>query len=148
MTEQEPIKIIIPIEEEPPMKSERLKTSAGSAAKSAGLKAAAVAKVAAEKAWQSDTGRKAAKKLQETSDRGIRYVGTRMADSAEQQAKQTAAAVQQRIKETDIQQEAKVGFASGLHWLSSQLSELASRMGPGEPKEKGPTDNNQPGSSQ
>lgn len=145
MTEQEPIKIVIPIEEEPPLKTEQLKTGAGSVAKNAGLKAAAVAKVAAEKAWQSETGRKAAKKLQEASDRGIRYVGTRMADTAEQQAKQTAAAVQQRIKETDLQQEAKVGLASGLHWLSSQISELAGRMGPGEPKEKDPTDNNQPG---
>jgi hypothetical protein len=135
MTEQEPIKIIIPIEEEPPLKTERLTTSAGSVAKNTGRKAAVAAKVAAEKAWQSETGRKAAKKLQEVSDRGVRYVGTRMADTAEQQAKQTAAAVQQRIKETDVQQEAKVGLVSGLHWLSSQLSELAERMGPGEPNQ-------------
>jgi hypothetical protein len=146
MTEQEPLKIIIPVEEEPPMKSEHLQTGAGEVTKNAGRKAAVAAKAAAEKAWQSETGRKAAKKLQETGDRGIRYVGTRMADTAEQQAKQTAASVQQRIKETDIQQEAKVGLVSGLRWLSAQLSELASRVGPGEPHEKSPTDNNQPGS--
>jgi len=145
MTEQEPIKIVIPVEEEPPLKTEQPKTGAGSVAKSAGLKAAEVAKSAAEKAWQSETGRKAAKKLQEASDKGIRYVGTRMADTAEQQAKQTAASVQQRIKETDLQKEAKVGLVSGLHWLSSQLSELAGRMGPDEPKEKGPADKDQPG---
>ena len=138
MTEQEPLKIVIPIEEEPPLKSEHLKTNAGSVAKDTGRKAAVAAKLAADKAWQSETGRKAAKKLQEVSDRGIRYVGTRMADTAEQQAKQTAASVQQRIKETDLQQEAKVGVVSGLQWLSSQLSELAARMGPGEPKEKSP----------
>jgi len=146
MTEQEPLKIVIPVEEEPPLKAERQKTNASSIAKDTGLKAAAAAKIAAEKAWQSETGRKAAKKLQEVSDRGIRYMGTRMADTAEQQAKQTAASVQQRIKETDLQQEAKGGLVTGLNWLSSQLSELATRMGPGAPKEKGPTDNNQPGS--
>lgn len=145
MTDQEPIKIIIPIEEEPPLKSQQEKTTVGDVAKNTGLKAAAAAKVAAEKAWQSETGRKAAKKLQEVSDRGIRYVGTRMADTAEQQAKQTAATVQQRIKETDFQQEAKVGVVGGLRWLSGQLAELAQRMGPGEPKEKSPTDQDQPG---
>lgn len=145
MTDQEPIKIIIPIEEEPPLKSQQEKTTVGDVAKNTGLKAAAAAKVAAEKAWQSETGRKAAKKLQEVSDRGIRYVGTRMADTAEQQAKQTAATVQQRIKETDFQQEAKVGVVGGLRWLSGQLAELAQRMGPAEPKEKSPTDQDQPG---
>lgn len=145
MTEQEPIKIVIPVEEDPPLKAEQQKTNVGNLAKSTGLKAAAAAKVAAEKAWQSETGRKAARKLQDASDRGIRYVGTRMADTAEQQAKQTAAAMQQRIKETDIQNEAKVGLVSGLRWLSGQLAELAQRMGPDEPQEKSPDDINQPG---
>ena len=140
MNEQEPIKIIIPVEEEPPLKAERVTSTPRTVAKDTGRKAAVVAKVAAEKAWKSETGRKAAKKLQEVSDRGIRYVGTRMADTAEQQAKQTAAALQDRLKETDWQEEAKVGLAGGLKWLSAQVAELAGRVGPGEPKEKSPTD--------
>lgn len=140
MMEQEPIKIIIPVEEDPPLKVERVSLDPKSAAKDTGRKAAAAAKVAADKAWNSDSGRKAAKKLQEVSDRGIRYVGTRMADSAEQQAKQTAASVQERIKEMDWQEEAKVGLVGGLKWLSAQVSDLAGRVDPAEPKEKSPTD--------
>ena len=140
MTEQEPIKIIIPIEEDPPLKVERVSSDPKSVAKDTGRKAAVAAKVAADKAWNSETGRKAAKKLQEVSDRGIRYVGTRMADSAEQQAKQTAASVQERIKEMDWQEEAKVGLVGGLKWLSDQVTDLAGRVDPAEPKEKSPTD--------
>jgi len=140
MSEQEPIKIIIPIEEDPPMKVERESSGPGTVARDSRRKAAVVAKALAEKAWNSEAGRKAARKLQEASDRGVHYVGTRAADAAEQQAKQRAAAVQERIKETDWQQEAKVGLVGGLKWLSSQLAEAAQRVGPGEPKEKNPTD--------
>jgi hypothetical protein len=137
MSEQEPIKIIISVEEEPPLKAERVPSGPGTVARDSGRRAAVVAKALAEKAWNSDAGRKAARKLQEASDRGVRYVGTH---AAEQQAKQTAAAVQERIKDTDWQQEAKIGLVGGLKWLSSQLAEAAQRVGPGEPKEKSPAD--------
>jgi len=147
MSEQEPIKIIIPVEEDPPLKVERVSTNPSTVAKDTGRKAAVAAKGLAEKAWKSETGRKATKKLQEVSDRGVRYVGTRMADTAEQQAKQTAATLQERITETDWQQEAKVGLVSGLKWLSSQLVEVAERVGPGEPKEKSPADSELPDKS-
>ena len=139
MSEQEPIRIVIQ-EEDLPMKVEREISSPKAVARDTGRKAAGAAKVVAAKAWNSDAGRTAAKKLQEVSDRGIRYVGTRMADAAEEQAKQTASAVQERFKETDWQAEAKVGLVGGLKWLSAQVSELAERVGPGEPKEKSPTD--------
>jgi hypothetical protein len=139
MSEQEPIRIVIQ-EEDLPMKVERETSAPKAVARDTGRKAAVVAKMAADKAWNSDAGRAAAKKLQEVSDRGIRYVGTRMADAAEEQAKQTASAVQERIKETDWQEEAKVGLVGGLKWLSAQVSELAERVGPGDPKEKSPTD--------
>lgn len=142
MNEQEPIRIVIE-EEDLPLKVERETSTPKTVAKDTGRKAADVAKVAAAKAWNSEAGRAAAKKLQEVSDRGIRYVGTRMADAAEEQAKQTAASVQDRLKETDWQEEAKVGVVGGLKWLSSQVAELAERVGPGEPKEKGPTDQDQ-----
>jgi len=140
MSEEERIKIIIPVEEEPAMKAERIPSTPRNVARDTGLKAAAVAKVAAEKAWKSETGRKAAKKLQEVSDRGIRYVGTRMADTAEQQAKQTAAAMQERLRDTDWQEEAKTGLVGGLKWISDQVSDLAQRVGTDEPQEKSPTD--------
>ena len=139
MSEQEPIRIVIQ-EEDLPLKAERETSSPKGVARDTGRKAAVVAKVAADKAWNSDAGRAAAKKLQEVSDRGIRYVGTRMADAAEDQAKQTATAVQERIKETDWQAEAKVGLVGGLKWLSDQVSDLAERVGSGDPKEKSPTD--------
>jgi len=143
MNEQEPIRIVIE-EEDLPLKVEREKTSAPKAvAQDTSRKAAVVAKAVAAKAWNSDAGRAAAKKLQEASDRGVRYVGTRMADAAEEQAKQTAAAVQERLKTTDWQEEAKVGLTGGLQWLSAQVAELAERVGPGEPTEKSPTDSDQ-----
>ena len=144
MTEQEPIKIIIE-DEEAPLKADQGQSASGQVAKEAGRKAAVVAKVAAEKAWNSEAGRKAAKKLQEVSDRGIRYVGNRMADAAEEQAKQTAAAVQERMRSTDWQEEAKVGLVGGLKWLSAQMAELAGRVTPDEPQEKSPADRDQPG---
>lgn len=145
MNEEEPIRIIIE-EEDLPLKADQGTSTSKSVAGGAGRKAAVVAKAAADKAWNSETGRKAAKKLQEASDRGVRYVGTRMADAAEEQAKQTAANVQERMKSTDWQEEAKVGLVGGLKWLSTQVAELADRVGPGEPKEKSPTDSDQPGS--
>lgn len=144
MSEQEPIRIVIQ-EEDLPLKAETPKSTPNTVAKVTGRKAAAAAKIAAEKAWKSDAGRAAAKKLQEVSDRGIRYVGTRMADAAEEQAKQTALSVQERIKQTDWQEEAKGGLVGGLKWLSAQVAELADRVGPGEPQEKNPADLDQPG---
>jgi hypothetical protein len=144
MSEEEPIKIVI-VDEEPPLKADPHAANTQSAVADTGKKAAVIAKVALEKAWNSETGRKAAKKLQEASDRGIRYVGTRMADAAEEQAKQTAAAVQQRVRETDWQEEAKVGLVSGLKWLSAQAAELAGRVTADKPEEKSPADNDQPG---
>lgn len=146
MSEQEPLKIIIE-DEETPLKAEQPDSAPRTVAKEAGRKAAVVAGAAAKKAWNSETGRKAAKKLQEVSDRGIRYVGTRMADAAEEQAKQTAAAVQERMKNADWQEEAKAGLVSGLKWLSSQVADLAQRVTVDERQEKSPTDQDQPGSS-
>ena len=140
MNEQEPIKIVIPVEEGPPLKVEPASSTTKTEARNTGRKAAVVAKAAADKAWNSEIGRKAAKKLQEVSDRGVRYVGTRMADSAEQQAKQTAAAVQERLRETDWQEEARVGLVGGLKWLSEQVADLAGRVDPVDSKDKSPDD--------
>ena len=75
-------------------------------------------------------------------------MGTRVADAAEQQAKQRAADVQQRIRETDWQSEARVGLVGGLKWLSSQLADAAQRVGPGELKENSPAEDDPPGEIQ
>lgn len=145
MNEQEPLKIIIE-DEEPALKADQRTSTSQTVAKDAGKKVAVAAKTAAEKAWNSETGRKAAKKLQEVSDRGIRYVGTRVADAAEEQARQTAAAVQERVKNADWQEEAKAGLVGGLKWLSAQVAELAERVAADKPQEKSPADLDQPGS--
>ena len=135
MSEEEILKIEIPIEEEPPLKVEQPSSGSKAAASDAGRKVAGMAKSAAQRAAQSDAGRKAAGKFQEVTDRGVRYVGTRMADTAEQQAKQTVESMQDRLKETDWEKEAKDGIASGLTWLSGRLNEMADRFNEPEGQE-------------
>ena len=130
MGEQEVIKIEIPVEEEPPLKVERSKSGAKTAAYGASRKIAGLAKDAAQRAAQSEPGRKAAGKLQEAADRGVRYVGTRMADTAEDQARQTMETMQKRLKETDWEKEGKEGLASGLQWLSGRLKDWSDRVTP------------------
>jgi hypothetical protein len=141
MNEQEPIRIIIH-DEDVPLKADKGTANNASIAKDASKKLAVVAKDAAQKAWKSDSGRKVAKKLQEATDSGVRYMGTRVADAAEAQAKQRAADVQNRIKETDWQVEAKSGLVTGMKWLSGQIGELAQRLTPDadESQEKSPSD--------
>lgn len=145
MSEQEPIRIVIPVEEDPPHKAEQSSSSARSAASTAGRRMAGLAADAARRGANSEAGRMATDKLRDVSDRGVRYVGTRMADTAEQQAKQTFEAMQERVKQTDWEEEAKVGLAAGLQWLSGRLNELSERFGAPGVQEKDPTDSNQPG---
>ena len=132
MGEQEVIKIEIPVEEEPPLKVDESKSGTKTAAYDASRKIAGLAKDAAQRAAQSETGRKAADKLQEAADRGVRYVGTRMADTAEDQARQTVETMQKRFKETDWEKEGKEGLASSLRWLSGQLKDWSDRFTPDE----------------
>lgn len=143
MSEQEPIKIVIPPEEETPAKPETPASSVSATAVDAGRKVAGATASLAQKAVTSDAGRAATRKVQELGDRGVRYVGTRMADTAEQQARQTAEAMQQRLRETDWEKEARNGVVAGLGWLSGRLQALARRFdSPGQ--EKGPADEDQP----
>ena len=145
MNEQEPIKIVIPVEEEEEtvLKPEQAPGSVSESAADAGRKVAGATAGLVKKAAESDAGRAATRKIHELGDRGVRYVGNRMADTAEQQARETVDAMQQRIKETDWEKEAKTGFAAGLSWLSSQLTEVAQRFEE-SPQEKGPAEDNQP----
>ena len=130
MSEQEILKIEIPVEEDPPLKVEESKSGAKTAAYETSRKIAGLAKDAAQRAAQSEVGRKAAGKVQEAADRGVRYVGTRMADSAEDQARQTMESMQKRLKETDWEKEGKEGLASGLQWLSGRLKDWSDRVTP------------------
>jgi hypothetical protein len=68
-------------------------------------------------------------------NRGGQLVRDKISQAAEQQARATATAVQNRIRETDWKEEAKRETARGLQWLSQQLAQLAERFGP---KEKPP----------
>jgi hypothetical protein len=143
MDEQEPIRIVIPVEEEEPLKPEQDSVSVSGTAVDAGRKVAGVTVGLAQKAANSEAGRAATRKMHELGDRGVRYVGTRMADTAEQQARETVDAVQQRLKEADWEKEARSGVAGGLSWLSGRLNELAQRFDkPGQ--EKGPANQDQP----
>lgn len=130
MTEQEPIKIMIPVEEEQPLKVEKPQSDARTQAGEAGKKLADAARQTAQKAWDSDVRRRASQKAGEIADRGVRAASTRVADAAEQQTRQTAAAMQERVRQTDWQHEAKTGLAGGLKWLSRRLAELSERVSP------------------
>ena len=145
MNEQEPLKIEIPVEEETPAKTEQERASASGTAVEAGRKIAGVTAGLAQKAAQSEAGRAAARKAQELGDRGVRYVGTRMADTAEEQARATVEVLQKRAAEADWEKEAKNGLAAGLAWLSGSLGELSQRFA-NQDQEKSPADEDQPGS--
>lgn len=136
--DQEPLKIEIPVEEEAPLKVEQPRSDVKSAATDASRKAASTAKDAAStvasKAWNSDARRAVSSKVTEVTDKGVRYVGTRIADSAEAQTRQRVSAVQDRVKETDWEKEAKDGVTTGLKWLSNRLADLATRITPTEEK--------------
>jgi hypothetical protein len=143
MSEEEVIKIEIPVEEEPPLKVETPKSGAKTVAVGAGRKIAGLAKDAAQRAAHSDVGRKAAGKVQEVTDRGVRAVGTRMADTAEDQARKQMEAMQERVRQTDWEKEAKTGMAAGLQWLSGRLAELSKRFTPAAEDEQAPVDSEQ-----
>jgi len=90
----------------------------------------------AHKVWQSDTR----KRVTGTVGRGAKKVVKKggqamtnaMVKTAERQARQQAAVMQQRLQETDWKEVAKGGTASGLRWLSKQVAKLATRFAPPE----------------
>lgn len=145
MNDQEPLKIVIPVEEELPAQAEQERASASGTAVEAGRKIAGVTAGLVQKAAQSDAGRAAARKAQELGDRGVRYVGTRMADTAEEQARATVEVLQKRAAEADWEKEVKSGLAAGLGWVSGRLGALSERFA-NEAQEKSPADEDQPGS--
>jgi hypothetical protein len=132
MMDQKPLKIEIPVEEEAPLTAERPRPDVGQSARAAGEKLARATESAARQAWESAARRKATQKLGEITDKGVRAVGTRVAETAEQQTRQRATAVQERLRTTDWRQATKQGAVQGLRWLSRRLEQLAQRLTPTE----------------
>ena len=141
---EDPIKLEIPPEEkasskedsssreEVPFVPESSKTTVSGAASQAGQAVTGVAR----KAWESDTRRKVTRKvgngLNTAVRKGTKIVSDKVSEVAERQAQERVTAVRARIEETDWQQEAKNGLATGLNWLSERLAILATKVLPSE----------------
>lgn len=89
---------------------------------------------AAKKAWQSETRKKVTRSMGRGAKKVVKKGSQAMTDvvvrTAERQARQRAAAVQERLQETDWKEVSKEGAATGLRWLSRKLSDLAARLTP------------------
>lgn len=133
MNEEEPIKIIIPVEEEPVHRPEQKDTGV---AEQAGELRQRVTDAAA-KAWNNDARRRATERVNEkisaAAASGTRYVRDRAAQAAERQTQEAVDAVRNRVSEVDWQAEAKAGVSTGMKWLSERLRTLAEQITP-EPK--------------
>jgi hypothetical protein len=116
------------VPENPPKRG--LKNKAADSTQHAREQAAAAAK----KAWQSDTRKKLTRSVGRGAKKVVKKGGQAMTDvvvrTAERQARQRAAAVQERLQETDWKEVSKEGAATGLRWLSRKLSDLAARFTP------------------
>ena len=124
--QEEPIRIVIEEEDLPliPDKPGLKAPDVKAGAKQVGDKAAELA----QKAWDSEPRRKVTDGAAALAAKGSKAVANKMADTMEQQARQQATALQNRVQETDWKEEAKKGSAQGLRWLSEKLSALADRV--------------------
>lgn len=143
MSEKEPIKITIEdLEaEEKPLVAEQsgrksageVAVAAGQAAGRTGKKAAVAAGGLARKAWESDVRRQATDKIASgattVTHRSAEIVRDKVADTVEQQAKATVAAVEARVREVDWKTEGQKAAVGGMRWLSRRLEALAERFG-------------------
>ncbi len=132
--DQKPIRIIIEEEELPPLKPDSarpgldMKGAAKTAAASAGQAVGSVA----QKAWHSEPRRKitgtVSKGVADVTAKSSKAIANKVADTVEQQTRQQMAAMQTRAQEIDWKEEARKGAATGLQWLSQQVSGLANRF--------------------
>jgi hypothetical protein len=131
--EQTHLKIEIPVEDEAPFVSEQPKPTAVSAVKNQASKAA-------KRAWNSNLRKKATGGMKRSAAavagtvaaKSQKVVQERMVKTAEEQARRQTEALKTKLRETDWQQEAKQGTATGLRWLSVKLAQLAARFSPTE----------------
>ncbi|MCB8967187.1 MAG: hypothetical protein H6665_01060 [Ardenticatenaceae bacterium] len=139
MTNEQPIKIIIPPEEdaaveEPVLVPERPSRNPSPQVKQVAGAAGKQVVGVAKKAWDTDARRKVTGGMKRgataVAAKGTKLVQDKVVETAERQAREQAAAMQTRIKETDWKAEAQSGTAKALQWLSTSLSNLAARLTP------------------
>lgn len=130
--EQEPIRIVIPVEEEPPLVAERKSPKARSRVAGIGGQIAHVA----QRVWASGARRKVTRGIQRGTtavlSRGKQIVRDQVVSTAERQAQEKAAQLQTRLRATDWKQATKTGVAGSLRWMSHKLAQLAARFTPAE----------------
>ncbi len=149
MTNQEPIKIII--EDEESYKADRVQSKSRAVVNETGKKLTDAAKQSVQKAWDTDARRTITQRVSEGLDaavtQGSRAISLKVAETTEKTAREQATAVQSRLQDVDWKTEAQSGLASGLKWISAQLSEMAEKVTTPEnnKQEKSPPDNNQTG---
>ncbi|MCP4360840.1 MAG: hypothetical protein GY796_22765 [Chloroflexi bacterium] len=131
--EPEILKIEIPVEEEdvagPPTKSQSDTVSAADKVKSG-------ARQTTQKMWQSDARKKATDGVKKGVKVGVTAVAAKSAElmhehmvkAADRQARQQAANLETRLKETDWKAEAGKGVSAGLSWASQKAGQLAERL--------------------
>jgi hypothetical protein len=133
--DNEDVEIRILTEEAAPLVPEKpakpgLKERAAASTQQARKQAAGAAK----KAWRSETRKKVTRRLGRGTRQIVKKGSQAMTDvvvrTAERQARQQAAAVQERLQETDWKEASKKGVATGLRWLSRKLAALAARFTP------------------
>lgn len=129
--QEEPIRIVIEEEDLPliPDKSGLKAPDVKAGAKQVGDKATELA----QKAWDSEPRRKVTDGAAALAAKGSKAVANKVADTVEEQTRQQATALQNRVQEIDWKEEAKRGSANGLRWLSEQLAALAERVTSGNP---------------
>lgn len=95
---------------------------------------------AAHKVWQSDVRKRVTQSVGRGAKKVVKKGGQAMTNmvvkTAERQAREQAAAMQQRLQETDWKEVSKEGAAATLRWLSQKLAYLAARFRPDEEESK------------
>jgi hypothetical protein len=133
--EQEILKIEIPIEEETAMKPETV-NGRGLNVKGGVAKIGQGVNQAGQAAWDSNARKTVTDSMKKGVQKGVTVVASKSADlmnehmikAAERQARQQAAQVETKIRETDWQAEAGKGAAVGLRWASERVGQLAARF--------------------
>lgn len=155
--EPEILKIEIPLEEdEVPAKAEgdngrRLNLNVKEGMKRGVNKVGQGVNRAGQAAWHSDTRKSVTGGMKRGVQKGVTAVASKSAElmhehmikAAENQARQQAANMETKIRETDWQAEASKGAAAGLHLASDLVGRLAARLtGPEKPPDQQPPDEN------
>jgi hypothetical protein len=136
--DQEPIRIVITEEDLPlvPEDKPRRGPDVAGAAKNAAAGAGQAAGSAAKKVWDSEPRRKVtgsvSRGVTAVTAKSSKAIANKVGETIEAQTRRQVEAMQSRAQEVDWKEEAQKGAATGLQWLSQQVSELADRFTPAE----------------